>query len=197
MPERIPPTLDHLTIPIDQPRPRKDNPRRGDIDAIAESLERSGQYRPIVVNKPTGEILAGNHTYSAAKRLGWTRIAATFVDVDEDQAARIVLADNRTADLGDYDDTLLLDMLKSLDELAGTGYTQEDIDALDEALGHTSPMSLDELEDKYGEPRDDDTWRTIAFTAPADVFEAWQARTADFGGDGAATLSHLLNATSE
>lgn len=101
MPQHIPPTLDHLTIPIDQPRPRKNNPRRGNIDTIAESLERNGQYRPIVVNKPTGEILAGNHTYAAAKRLGWTHIAATFVDVDEDQAARIILADNRTADLGD------------------------------------------------------------------------------------------------
>ncbi len=195
--ENIPATLHKLVVPIGDVKQRKHNPRRGDIDAIAESLERNGQYRPIVVNKPTGEILAGNHCHQAATKLGWKHIAVTFVDVDEDEAARIVLADNRTADLGDYDDTLLLNLLRSLDEPAGTGYTQEDIDALDEALGHTSPMSLDELEDKYGEPRDDDTWRTIAFTAPADVFEAWQARTADFGGDGAATLSHLLNATSE
>ena len=147
MPERIPPTLDHLTIPIGQPRPRKHNPRRGDIDAIAESLERSGQYRPIVVNKPTGEILAGNHTYAAAKRLGWTRIAATFVDVDEDQAARIVLADNRTADLGDYDDTLLLDLLKTLDgDLLGTGYNQDDFDALAATDGAGSgPVAPDEF----------------------------------------------------
>lgn len=124
-------TLDKLTLPIDQLKPRKGNPRRGDIDAIAESLERNGQFRPVVVNKPTGEILAGNHTYAAAKRLGWTHIAATFVDVDEDQAARIVLADNRTADLGDYDDTLLLDMLKDLDgDFLGTGYTQDDVDAI-------------------------------------------------------------------
>ena len=114
-------TLTRLAIPITQPRPRKGNPRRGDIDTIAESLERNGQYRPIVVNKPTGEILAGNHTYAAAKRLGWTHIAATFVDVDEDEAARIVLADNRTADLGGYDDTLLLDMLRGMDgDLLGT-----------------------------------------------------------------------------
>ena len=47
-------TLTRLAIPITQPRPRKGNPRRGDIDTIAESLTRNGQYRPIVVNKPTG-----------------------------------------------------------------------------------------------------------------------------------------------
>ena len=133
-------TLTRLAIPITQPRPRKGNPRRGDIDAIAESLERNGQYRPIVVNKPTSEILAGNHTYAAAKRLGWTHIAATFVDVDEDQSARIVLADNRTADLGDYDDTLLADMLKGMDgDLVGTGYTQDDLDKM---LG--DPPELDD-----------------------------------------------------
>ena len=77
-PVRVHPTLDKLTIRLDQLRPRKGNQRRGNIDAIAESLERNGQYRPVVVNKPTGEILAGNHPYAAAKRLGWTHIAATF-----------------------------------------------------------------------------------------------------------------------
>lgn len=174
MPEHIPPTLDHLTIPIDQPRPRKHNPRRGDIDAIAESLERNGQYRPIVVNKPTGEILAGNHTYAAAKRLGWTHIAATFVDVDEDQAARIVLADNRTADIGDYDDTLLLDLLKSLDgDLIGTGYTQDDADAL-AALGSAGVADLDDLADEVGGFSDADAWPTIRFDVPPHVEQAWR-----------------------
>lgn len=48
------------------------NPRRGDVDAIAESLKARGQYRPIVVNIGTHashdyEILAGNHTYLAAR----------------------------------------------------------------------------------------------------------------------------------
>lgn len=138
--ENIHPTLEKLTLPIGEIKPRRGNPRRGDIDAIAESLERNGQFRPIVVNKPTGEILGGNHTYAAAKRLGWKHIAATFVDVDEDQAARIVLADNRTADLGGYDDTLLLDMIKGLDgDLVGTGYTQDDLDKM---LG--DPIDLDD-----------------------------------------------------
>lgn len=143
--ENIHATLDALTIPIDQVRPRKGNPRRGDIDAIAESLTRNGQYRPIVVNKATSEILAGNHTYAAARRLGWAHVAVTFVDVDEDQAARIVLADNRTADLGHYDDDLLADLLRSLDggDLTGTGYDQDDLDAL---LATPAPADIEIVE---------------------------------------------------
>ena len=166
-------TLTRLAIPITQPRPRKGNPRRGDIDTIAESLERNGQYRPIVVNKPTGEILAGNHTYAAAKRLGWTHIAATFVDVDEDEAARIVLADNRTADLGDYDDTLLLDMLRGMDgDYLGTGFTQDDVDAI-AALGAGGVMDLDDLADETGDFTDEDAWPTVKITMPPNVHTAW------------------------
>lgn len=167
-------TLTRLAIPITQPRPRKGNPRRGDIDTIAESLTRNGQYRPIVVNKPTSEILAGNHTYAAAKRLGWTHIAATFVDVDEDEAARIVLADNRTADLGGYDDTLLLDMLRGMDgDLLGTGYNQDDVDAL-AALGSAGVADLDDLADQVGGFSDADAWPTIRFDAPPHVEQAWR-----------------------
>ena len=115
------------------------NPRRGDVDAIAESLRKRGQYRPIVVNIGTHashdfEILAGNHTYMAAKKLGWETIQATTVDVDDEQAAQIVLADNRLADLGGYDDQALADLLSSIDDLEGTGWEQDDVDGLLDAL---------------------------------------------------------------
>lgn len=111
------------------------NARRGDTTAIARSLETNGQYRPIVVNlgRHTGrplEVLAGNHTLAAARQLGWTKIAATTVDVDDQQAARIVAADNRLADLGDYDDAALLALLQDAGDLDGTGYTDTDLEAL-------------------------------------------------------------------
>lgn len=115
------------------------NPRRGDVDAIAESLKARGQYRPIVVNIGTHashdyEILAGNHTYLAAKKLGWKTIQATTVDVDDDQAAQIVLADNRLADLGGYDDETLSALLSDVSSLDGLGWSQDDVDALAAAL---------------------------------------------------------------
>ena len=94
-------------VPVGELTPWPRNPRRGNVALIAESLERHGQYRPIVVRKATGEVLAGNHTLAAAKKLGWPEIAATIVDVDAETAERIVLIDNRSNDVAGYDEAQL------------------------------------------------------------------------------------------
>ena len=139
------------------------NPRRGDVDAIARSLAVNSQYRPIVVNIGTHtgrplEVLAGNHTLAGARQLGWPTIQATTVDVDDLAAARIVAADNRTADLGGYDDTVLAELLQQLADddmgLDGTGYTDDALEAL--LALNAGPVDLDALAEEYGEPRDDD-----------------------------------------
>jgi ParB-like chromosome segregation protein Spo0J len=126
--------LEGLTVPLDELTPFPGNPRRGDVDAIAESLDRNFQYKPIVVNRKTGHILAGNHTYLAARKLGWSKIAAVMIDVTEAQARRIVAADNKTADLGHYDDRDLAELLAAIGEdedgFEGTGYNDEDLTAL-------------------------------------------------------------------
>jgi hypothetical protein len=139
----IAPTIQHLAVAIADLRLHPDNPRRGDIPAIEESLSFHGQYRPIVVNRPTGEVLAGNHTLLAARELGWSEIAATFVEVDADKAKRIVLIDNRTNDLAAYDDEALVDLLQQLGDLEGTGF---DDDTLDELLDELAPAPLGEDE---------------------------------------------------
>jgi hypothetical protein len=113
-------------------KPYPNNPRKGNIDLIAESLKTYGQYKPITVNKRTNEILAGNHTYQAALKLGWPTIAATYVDVDANTAAKIVLMDNRTSDAGSYDDGALFGLLDSLDDINITGYTDKDLRELKE-----------------------------------------------------------------
>ena len=123
-------------VPTDSLIPHPDNPRRGNVEAIKESLERNGQYRPIVANRPTREVLGGNHTLRAAVELGWAVIAATFVDVDPEQAKRILLVDSRTNDLAGYDTQALVDLLSELDDLSGTGY---DHDALGELLDELAP----------------------------------------------------------
>lgn len=113
-------------IPLADISPHPRNPRRGDIDLIAESLRVNGQYRPIVVQLYTGFILAGNHTAIAAGRLGWTHILGVYVDVDDVAALRILLADNRTADVATYEFDELDALLRSFEgDLEGTGWTSE------------------------------------------------------------------------
>ncbi len=56
----VAPTLTHLAVPISSLRPHPRNPRRGDLEAVKDSLRHHGQYRPVVANCRTGEVLAGN-----------------------------------------------------------------------------------------------------------------------------------------
>ena len=127
--------IEYTTVDINSIEAHPKNVRQGDIGAISESLKAHGQYRPIVVDKRTNRILAGNHTWKAAKALGWQQISAGFIETkDDDEALRILLADNRTTDLASYDDTELANLLKQLAEtdegLLGTAFDGDDLDNL-------------------------------------------------------------------
>ncbi len=139
-----------VEFPVDELQLFHRNPRRGDVRAIAASLDRHGQYRPLVVNvgSITGrpnEILAGNHTYLAACSLGWPAVQATTVDVDDETAHRIVLADNRLADLGAYDEADLVAAMAAAGDLEGTGYSGSDLDELLASM--STPVSLTDPDD--------------------------------------------------
>ena len=115
-------------VGVDTLEPHPQNPRRGDVTVIAESLEANGQFRPIVISNDN-IVLAGNHTLQAAKTLGWGKVDVVRlkVDGDSDDATRVMLADNRSSDLGTYDDSDLVQLLAELDELTGTGYDFDDL----------------------------------------------------------------------
>lgn len=140
---QIPDSLADLAVSVTDLVPYGQNPRRGSVEVIRESLSAHGQYRPIVVRRGTNEVLAGNHTLAAAIDLGWPEIAVTYVDVTDEEAARIVLVDNRAADHGDYDEATLLGILRDLEAseagLAGTGYADDDLDDLIALLSEAEP----------------------------------------------------------
>jgi DNA modification methylase len=85
------------------------------LDAISASLKQFGQRKPIVITNK-GLILAGNGTLEAAKALGWDRIDVAIVpdDWDENTAKAYALADNRTAELAEWDKLVLAETLLEL-----------------------------------------------------------------------------------
>lgn len=117
------------------------NARQGDLAAISASLKAHGQYKPVVVNIGTAtgrhnEVLAGNHTLLAFRELAaqypddprWASILVHWVNVDDDMAARIVVADNRTSELGGFDIAVLAELLEGMEgNLEGLGYTAADM----------------------------------------------------------------------
>lgn len=136
------PMTETATVPLDRLEHYPGNARRGHLDAIKDSLAHHGQYRPIVANQRNRQVLAGNHTLAAARALGWEELEVTWVDVDDDQAARIVLVDNRTNDLATYDDELLAALLEPLTGYAGTGWNAEDVaELLDSLAGEPEQLT--------------------------------------------------------
>ena len=122
-------------ININELKEYPNNARRGNVNLLMESLKVNGQYRPIVVQQSTNYVLAGNHLLRAATQLGWEEIDATFIDCDNQQALKIVLIDNRSNDLGEYNDDYLKSLLKDLEDFNGTGYSQKDIEELEKLAG--------------------------------------------------------------
>lgn len=110
------------------------NPRQGDIGTIVQSIEKNGWYGTIVAQRSTGYVLAGNHRLMAAQSLQLDTVPVYWVDVDDSTARRILLADNRAADVAAYDNDRLSDLLTSMmvetGDLLGTGYTEDDLDDL-------------------------------------------------------------------
>lgn len=123
------------------------NARRGDVDLIMESMKHNGVYKPLVVNRGTktgrpNEVLCGNHSLMAIRRLAdenpqdkrWQTVDVYVIDVDEDQAKRTVLIDNKANDQSTYDVEELVNLLTELPNLDATGFTRDEVDELLESL---------------------------------------------------------------
>lgn len=75
------------------------------LRAIAASLKRWGQQKPIVVDS-AGVVRCGNGTLEAARRLGWTEIDVVVSDLSGAELAAFAIADNRTAELAEWSEEL-------------------------------------------------------------------------------------------
>ena len=121
--------IEHLAVPLTKLVLLENNPRKGNIDAIVASYKEFGQVKPIVIkdnDDGTSTIIAGNHQYEAAKKLGWDKIACVKFEGDTESAIAYALADNRTNELGTTDSNMLFELL---------GEVGEQYDSLIDALG--------------------------------------------------------------
>lgn len=140
-------TQDYELVDVDKLTLHPENPRRGDVDVIADSIAANGFYGALVAQRSTGYVLAGNHRLLAAQRHGIDRLPVIFLDVDDETARRILLVDNRANDVAGYDDDALLSLLQSVAavdaELVGTGYSADELAALVESLDDAQPIDSD------------------------------------------------------
>jgi len=161
-------------VKISELKPDPNNARTHDnknLEAIAGSLTQFGQRKPIVIDQKN-IIVAGNGTFMAAKSLGWEEMQAVRVpsDWDKDKIKAFALADNRTAELADWNHDVLATTILELIEM------NFDI----EAIG----FETSEL------PKDDE-WAD-AFDATASEKKEIQQITFSLHNDQAATIKNAL-----
>lgn len=176
----IEPLREHA-VPVDELNVDSANanthPQRN-LQAIIDSMREFGQRQVILAREDTNTVIAGNGRLMAARDLGWSHIACVFVDDDEVTALRYAIADNRTAELSEWDEEVLQQVLTTIEDehgsLEATGF---DDAAVAELVGEVAAGDVDPNEEWEGMPdfeqEDQTAYQTIKvhFECEEDVQE--------------------------
>lgn len=96
------------------------------IREMKRSLEKFGQFRPIVVDE-TNTILCGNGLVTAMREMGYTEADVLKYDhLSEKDKKKLMIADNQIASLGTDNFAVIEEFIKSLDgDIDVPGYDEE------------------------------------------------------------------------
>ena len=137
-------------IALDALTPYDKNARlhtRSQIEKIAKSIAAFGFNNPILIDSDQG-IIAGHGRLEAAKFLGLESVPVIRLDHLSDKERRAyILADNRLADLSQWDEELLGQEVAALQEAAldldAMGWTEDELEALIAGLDDIEPTEED------------------------------------------------------
>jgi len=118
-----------VTVATLRPHPKNPNTHsESQIQMLMASLQRDGQTRPLLVRRANKMIIAGHGIHTAARRLGWTDLRVVLLDVDEGEAERIMLGDQRLTTLSKLDEGRVVSLMREIGEVdwLATGYSQEE-----------------------------------------------------------------------
>lgn len=153
-------------VPLDAIHPYPGNPRRNDqaVQAVAASIREFGFRSPIVVDAD-GTIIAGHTRYKAALALGMTDVPVVVAsDLTPEQVNAYRLADNKTAELAEWDAELLA---SELDGLAGFdmerfGFDESDFEmpeTFDETIPLDDVVEIEPNDDAQDRVKAGELWR--------------------------------------
>ena len=107
-------------VNIDKLKPYENNARthsEEQIEKIMRSIEEFGFINPVLIDGDLG-IIAGHGRVMAAKKMGMTEVPCLFIeDLTEAQKRAYILADNKLALDAGWDDEILRQELKALDDM--------------------------------------------------------------------------------
>lgn len=125
-------------LPISDLQPYDGNPRENEkaVGAVAASILEFGFLVPVVLDR-NHTIIAGHTRYKAAQHLDLQEIPCVYADgLTEEQIRAFRLADNKTAELANWDMALLEKELSEIAEINMTefGFTEKDFEMFQEEV---------------------------------------------------------------
>jgi len=105
------------------------------VARLVASIRKFGFVNPVIV-RPDGRLLAGHGRTYAAIQAGLRAVPAIVVPhLSDDEARAYILADNRLAELAEWNEDLLLSELEAVRDIApdlveAAGFTEDEIAAL-------------------------------------------------------------------
>lgn len=132
------------TLNADPENPRKHDDRN--LRAIKESLQEHGQVEPLLVQRSTRMVIAGNGRLLAMKSLGWDEANVVLLDVDDTKARKLSIQMNRSGELATWDEEVLSKHLSELDSLGDQdltlmGFSDVELEQLVAAYAETTEAS--------------------------------------------------------
>tara|TARA_B100001123_G_C15308018_1_gene1023367 strand:+ start:396 stop:956 length:561 start_codon:yes stop_codon:yes gene_type:complete len=124
-----------VILPIDKIQPWEKNPRKDHaVKQIQASMEAFGYLNPILVQASSNRIVAGHGRYQALKETGVERVPVISLDIPDEKADMYTLADNKIAELSNWDFTQMADLLLEFDaqnfDVNLLGFTDDEIEAI-------------------------------------------------------------------
>lgn len=158
-------------IATDDLKPWEKNPRANDaaVDAVAKSIEMFGFNVPILYDQHM-TIVAGHVRWKAAKKLGLTTVPGVQLSLTRAQREAFAVADNKTAEIADWDYDVLGEILNNLPDdgidLSSLGFSDAELDAI---LAPAEDFHWDEFQEDLQEFHQDATHVFLPVKVPIDM----------------------------
>ncbi len=175
------------SLHLDPANARSHNDRN--LDAIKASLTRFGQAEPLIVQAGTSRVIGGNGRVAAMRALGWTECDIVELPIENIEATALGIALNRTAELAEWNDSALGELLTTLrteDALLGVGFDNTEIDDLLAKIEQESADLFDDADDTVPAPPD------AATTRVGDLWSLGDHRLLNGDSSSAADVDRLL-----
>ena len=169
------------------------NPKAHDLDRVEASMLECGFGAPLVARAQDRRVVVGHGRLEVAKRLELPRVPVRLVDLTDEQAERLALADNRLSELGGWHDQALGPVLEDLAEqgvdLDALGWSDREVGRLLADLGALGP-DTGEGEGEGADVAPAELDPTVPFRfgrfsgrLPRQTFEAFERCVQDAAGD--------------